>query len=97
MEKLPFCSRQEKLRHVAIPEDVIDEVLKMTADDDQAMDIALIPTEQKTKQSQSAPSEEIKIDEKKTAFFEECKMVFAVRTDLGISTGQIASEVGHAG
>ena len=88
------------LKELNIDQSIIDQVLVSTTTLEEAVELSLCLTEQQMdSQQKNAPS---KNDGPKDMFdiatkFEECKMVLLVRTDLGMSVGKIAAQVGHAG
>ena len=88
------------LKELNIEQSIIEQVLVSTTTLEEAVELSLCLTEQQIDNQQK--SGQNKNDKPKDSYdnptkFEECKMVLLVRTDLGMSVGKIAAQVGHAG
>ncbi len=88
------------LKELNIEQSIIDQVLASTTNLEEAVELSLCLTEQQMdnqKQSNQNIAQVEKDSSDLSDKLEECKMVLVVRTDLGMSVGKIAAQVGHAG
>ena len=93
----------DTLRDLGIPKSIIDQVLQATDNQEEAVEMALILIEDQNNKAEVAPQNKALCIYSENNFnmnvtsTEECKMVLIVRTDLGMTVGKIAAQVGHAG